>query len=148
MKYFDFHVYWFEYLTELNYINISIILQRLVVVFKILYLNPIQGCIINRICTTVDVEALNDYQSNFFNYSIIGKIWCTTQVGRSYKWFLYVTYFWGVLQKYVYHILIHSIPRMKIIIDERTVSSFFLLHWHPFHRETCQLIGRFQLVTR
>ena len=108
MKYFAFHVYWFEYLTELNYINISIILQRLVVVFKILYLNPIQGCIINRMCTTVDVEALNDYQSNYFNYSIIGKFWCTRYVWGSFKLFFVCNWIFEELYKNKCFLYLHA----------------------------------------
>ena len=42
--------------------------------------------------------------------------------------FLYVTEFLKSFTKIsVFYIYMHNIPRMKIIIDERTVNSFFFL---------------------
>ena len=44
-------------------------------------LNVYQGCINDRGYTTVHVKSLNEYQSNFFDYSTIGKFSVSLLIG-------------------------------------------------------------------
>ena len=91
----------------------------------------IQGCIIIRGYTTVHVEPLNENQSNFFwiipSSSANLDVLDDTFEGRIHYIFVCEWIFEELCQYMCFHIYMHNVRRMEIIIDEWTVSSFFLL---------------------